>query len=366
MTTTLTQPELEQRTTQATAPHIAIAGVSGYAGAELARLLLHHPRLAGTTPTFYGRAGETKLPTLAELHPQLAFPGHKADQLLPFDWDDIVARSTGILFLALPHEQSREYAPLALERGIRVVDLSGAWRLKDPANAAVYKLADADPALGAKLQEEAVFGSPELHAAEIASARLVANPGCYATNNILAMAPLVRAGLVDVEHGIIFDSKSGVSGAGKAPTANTHFMYAADNLSTYKVFGHRHTGELLEQLGLTTEQVQFTPHLLPIPRGILSTIYVRLKEKTTPEAITKVFADFYGSAPMVRLHDTPNMPQIQHVVRSNYCDIGFELAKDGKRLVVVSCLDNLLKGAAGQAVQNMNLMLGWPEQEGLL
>jgi N-acetyl-gamma-glutamyl-phosphate reductase len=142
-------------------------------------------------------------------------------------------------------------------------------------------------------------------------------------------------------------------------------MYAADNLSAYNVFGHRHTGELLEQLHLSADQVQFTPHLLPIPRGILSTIYLRFKQPTTSETITKLFADFYRDAPLVRLHATPSLPQIQYVVNTAYCDIGFELAKDGKRLVVVSCLDNLLKGAASQAVENMNLMCGWPEAEGL-
>ncbi|WP_263381693.1 N-acetyl-gamma-glutamyl-phosphate reductase [Granulicella arctica] len=344
-------------------PHIAVAGVSGYAGAELARLLLHHPRLA--TVTFYGRAGEPSIP-LTELHPQLVIPGRVTPQVLPFDWEKLAADHTDILFLALPHEQSREFAPEALARGIRVIDLSGAWRLQHEDLRAIYKLTDADPALAATLQAEAVYGAPELHRDGIATARLVANPGCYATSIILALAPLVESGLVDIEHGIICDSKSGVSGAGKAATAKTHFMYAADNLSAYNVFGHRHMGELLEQLHLEESQIQFTPHLLPIPRGILSTIYLRFLEPTTPEAVTKVFADFYKASPLVRLHPTPSLPQIQYVVRTNYCDLGFELAKDGKRLVIVSCLDNLLKGAAGQAVENMNLMCGWPEQEGLL
>jgi N-acetyl-gamma-glutamyl-phosphate reductase len=352
--------------TEEEAPHIAVVGVSGYAGAELARLLLHHPRLAGAPPAFYGRAGEAQPFPITDLHPQLAVPGRATPLVHPFDWDQLVAQKTDILFLALPHEQSREYVPEALSRNIRVIDLSGAWRLHEAANSAVYNLTDADPALAATLQAEAVFGAPELHAKEIATARLVANPGCYSTSIILALAPLVQSGLVDIAHGIVCDSKSGVSGAGKAPTPGTHFMYAADNLSAYKIFNHRHTGELLEQLHLSAADIQFTPHLLPIPRGILSTIYLRFKQSTTPEAVTRLFADFYRDAPLVRLHATPSLPQIQHVVRTNYCDLGFELAKDGKRLVVVSCLDNLLKGAAGQAVENMNLMCGWPEQEGLL
>ena len=348
------------------APKIAVAGVSGYAGAELARLLLRHPRLAGTRPAFYGRAGETQVVNLTDLHPQLATHNSAPDPVLPFAWDDLTARGITLLFLALPHEQSREYAPEALARGIRVVDLSGAWRLQQEELRAVYKLTDADPLLAAHIQQQAVFGSPELHREAIASARLVANPGCYPTSIILALTPLLRAALVDVGHGIIADAKSGVSGAGKAATAKTHFMYAADNLSAYNIFSHRHTGELLEQLQLTAAQIQFTPHLLPIPRGILSTLYVRLKDASTPDAIASTFHAFYKNSPMVRLHATPSLPQIQHVVRTNYCDIGFELATDGKRLVIVSCLDNLLKGAAGQAVQNMNLMLGFPEEEGLL
>jgi N-acetyl-gamma-glutamyl-phosphate reductase len=346
----------------------AVAGVTGYAGAELARLLLNHPRLSETQPIFLGRMGaEADGTTIYDLHPQIAKnDGKAAPPVVPFAWQTLRENGTELLFLALPHEQSREYVPHALAAGLRVIDLSGAWRLHDPANAAVYKLTDADPALAAAIQEEAVFGSPELHRDEIAGADLVANPGCYSTSIILALAPLVRAGMIDVEHGIICDSKSGISGAGKAPTAKTHFMYAADNLSAYSVFGHRHTGELLEQLGLTSDQVQFTPHLLPIPRGILSTIYVRLREQTDAATVEQTLRGFYVGSPMVRVHRSGDLPQIQNVVRTSFCDIGFELAADGKRLVVVSCLDNLLKGASGQAVQNMNVMCGWKESEGLL
>ncbi len=346
-------------------PRIAVAGVSGYAGAELARLLLRHPRLPAH-PSFYGRAGETQSLSLTDLHPQLATHDGPSDPVLPFSWDDLIDRRIGLLFLALPHEQSREYAPEALARGLRVVDLSGAWRLQSDELRVVYNLTDADSARAAKVQDEAIYGVPELYREQIATARLVANPGCYATSIILALAPLLRAGLIDVDHGIVCDAKSGASGAGKAATAKTHFMHVADNLSAYNVFGHRHTGELLEQLHLAAGQIQFTPHLLPIPRGILSTIYVRLRNASTSTAIASTFADFYNDSPMVRLHRSPALPQIQHVVRANFCDLGFELAPDGKRLIIISCLDNLLKGAAGQAVQNMNLMLGWPEEEGLL
>jgi N-acetyl-gamma-glutamyl-phosphate reductase len=357
----------EPLTTKSTAPRTAVAGVSGYAGGELARLVLHHPRFAGTAPIFFGRAGEEDKSTwLEDLHPQLATAGNRrTHQVLPFSWEHIVKSKIEVLFLATPHEQSREWVPRAIEQGIKVIDLSGAWRLQHDANRAVYRLKDANPEHAALLQTEAVYGCPELHRDQIRKARLVANPGCYATSNILALAPLLQAGIVDVQHGIICDSKSGVSGAGKALTASSHFMHAADNLSAYAVFGHRHTGELLEQLHLESEQIQFTPHLLPIPRGIMSTIYLRLRHPAAAAAISGILSDFYQDSPLVRLHTSPHLPEIQHAVRTNYCDLGFALAPDGKRLLVVSVLDNLLKGAAGQAVQNMNLMCGWNEEEGL-
>ena len=347
----------------------AVAGVGGYAGGELARLLLAHPRLNETKPLFLGRVADEaaggRVP-LEQIQPQLAWgAGEKLPEVRAFSWELVRDLGIEVVFFALPHETSREWAPEWLERGVRVIDLSGAWRLYEESNRKVYKLQDADASLAAKLQAEAVYGCPELHRDEIAGARLVANPGCYSTSIILALAPLVRAGLVDLEHGIICDAKSGVSGAGKAPTAKNHFMNAADNLSAYAVFGHRHTGEMLEQLGLTAEQIQFTPHLLPIPRGILSTIYLRLAQKAEPEQVEECLRGFYATSPLVRVHGANSLPQIQHIVRTNYCDIGFELAKDGKRLVLVSCLDNLLKGASGQAVQNMNVMCGWNEAEGL-
>jgi N-acetyl-gamma-glutamyl-phosphate reductase len=237
--------------------------------------------------------------------------------------------------------------------------------LNDAANRAVYQFEDEGSAIAVTAQAQSVYGMPELHREELRGATLVANPGCYATSVILALKPLIDEGWVDVERGIVSDSKSGVSGAGKAPTAKTHFMYAADNLSAYGVFGHRHTGELLEQLGLAREQIVFTPHLLPIPRGILSTIYVWFKAPQIKEEIEAVYRKFYAASPLVRIFPSPQLPQIQYSVHTNFCDIGFQLALDGRRCVIVSCLDNLLKGAAGQAVQNLNLMCGWNEAEGL-
>jgi N-acetyl-gamma-glutamyl-phosphate reductase len=353
-----------------TIPQTAVIGVSGYAGAELARLLLHHPRLSGRAPVFFGRseegAAKSAQVSLTDLHPQLADNnGAGGHVIVPFHWDALKERGVDVIFLATPHEQSREWVPQLLKQGVRVIDLSGAWRLDEETNRAVYKLTDADPAAAATIQHHAVYGMPELHRKEIASAKLVANPGCYSTSIILALAPLVREGLIDVSHGIVCDAKSGVSGAGKSPTAKTHFMNAADNFSAYAPFGHRHTGELLEQLGLAASNIIFTPHLLPIPRGIFSTIYMRLKTPTEPEKIDACFRSFYADSPMMRWSGT-RLPEIQHSVRTNYCDIGFALAPDRQRLIVVSCLDNLLKGASGQAVQNMNLLFGWPEQEGLL
>ena len=348
----------------------AVVGVTGYAGAELARLLTHHPRLKAMPPVFAGRvdeknAGRGGVP-LEEIHPHLADNnGSRSLKVEPFSWEMLAAHGVEVLFLATPHEQSREWVPEALKHGLRVVDLSGAWRLTDAKNRAVYAFEDEGSGIAVATQTQAAYGMPELHRNEIKLAKLVANPGCYATSVILALRPLVAAGIVDLSHGIVADAKSGVSGAGKAPTAKTHYMYAADNLSAYGVFSHRHTGELLEQIGIVAGDIVFTPHLLPIPRGILSTIYVRFKEAQTRESVLRVYRKFFAGSPMVRLYESA-LPQIQYSVRTNFADIGFQLSSDGQRGVIVSCLDNLLKGAAGQAVQNMNVMLGWDEAEGLV
>ncbi|MHB8301507.1 MAG: N-acetyl-gamma-glutamyl-phosphate reductase [Acidobacteriaceae bacterium] len=345
----------------------AVVGVSGYAGAELARLLLHHPRLANCPPFFFGRHEDESNARvrLAEMHPQFAGGNRVASVFVePFQWDALREREIDVVFLATPHDQSRAWVPRLLEEGVRVIDLSGAWRLEDSTNRAVYGFEDRDSAAAAAVQKQAVYGLPELHRQQIASARLIANPGCYATSIILALAPLVAEQRIDLDRGIVCDAKSGVSGAGKTPTAKTHFMNAADNLSAYSPFNHRHTGEMLEQLNLRAEEIVFTPHLLPIPRGIFSTVYLTLREPAEREAIEQCFQRFYADAPMVRRFGE-KLPEIQYSVRTNYCDLGFALAPDSRRLIIVACLDNLLKGAAGQAVQNMNLLFGWPEQEGL-
>jgi N-acetyl-gamma-glutamyl-phosphate reductase len=337
----------------------AVLGASGYAGMELARLLARHPRVRNSLLLHReteGNNGSGVVPIPANGH------SHTSQ---PFSWEALEKTEVDVLFLATPHEASRMLAPEAVGRGLRVVDLSGAWRLKREEHQAVYGFCDTDPDKAARFAQNAVYGLPELNGERIAGAQLVANPGCYATSVILALAPLLRAAMVDREHGIISDSKSGVSGAGKEPSARTHFLSVADNLSAYAVFGHRHVGEILEQLGLEAAEFTFAPHLLPIPRGILSTIYLRLQQPATTRKVEACFREFYAGRPWVRVFTPPQLPQIQFSLHSNYCDIGFCLGDDGRRLVVISCVDNLLKGAAGQAVQNMNLMYGWREEEGL-
>ena len=341
---------------------VAVAGVTGYTGFELARLLLRHPRLR--SPLFFVRGNSNGGPTqLSDLFPHIS--GNGATPLEPFSWQALHNYGVDLLFLATPHEVSRALVPEAIRRGLRVIDLSGAWRLHSADYRASYKFVDENPAEAEHLAAKAVYGLPELQRAALPEAQLVANPGCYPTSVILALAPLVRAGLIDLERGVVCDAKSGVSGAGKSPTPQTHFVEVADNFRAYNVFTHRHTGEILEQMGLAPSQLIFTTHLLPIPRGILSTIYVHLRRLCSTDKIERCFGDFYASSPFVRVFAPPRLPEIQFSQHTNFCDLGFALAPDGKRLVVVSCLDNLVKGAAGQAVQNMNLMYGWDEKEGL-
>jgi N-acetyl-gamma-glutamyl-phosphate reductase len=340
----------------------AVLGATGYSGLELTRILLRHPRVQ--KPVLLRRTADNGgASDLAEVFPALS--GNGGYPLHPLSWPALKQQEIELLFLATPHEASRALVPEAIKNGLRVVDLSGAWRLKQEQHRAIYSFSDANAVTAAELTEKAVYGLPELNSKRIADAALVANPGCYATSVILALAPLLKAGVVDRQHGIISDSKSGVSGAGKEPTAKTHFVSVADNLSAYSVFNHRHVGEMVEQLEITAQELTFTPHLLPIPRGILSTIYLQLNREMTPLEVESCFQNFYSGKRWVRLFKTPKLPQVQFSLHTNYCDLGFCLAEDGRRLVLISCIDNLLKGAAGQAVQNMNLMYGWAEDEGL-
>jgi N-acetyl-gamma-glutamyl-phosphate reductase len=340
----------------------ALLGATGYSGLELTRILLRHSKLE--KPTLLRRASDNgNGADLADVFPALS--GNGGYPLHSLSWTSLKQQGVELLFLATPHEASRSLVPEAISHGLRVIDLSGAWRLKEEQHRAIYGFQDSDATIAAELTDKAVYGLPELNGDAVANAALVANPGCYASSVILALAPLLKAGVVDRERGIISDSKSGVSGAGKEPSAKTHFVSVADNLSAYAVFNHRHVGEIVEQLALGSEELTFTPHLLPIPRGILSTIYVQLNRQMTPLEVESCFRTFYSGKRWVRIFQTPKLPQVQFSLHTNYCDLGFCLAEDGRRLVLISCIDNLLKGAAGQAVQNMNLMYGWAEDEGL-
>ncbi|HVS89113.1 MAG TPA: N-acetyl-gamma-glutamyl-phosphate reductase [Candidatus Acidoferrum sp.] len=337
--------------------HIAVVGVTGYTGFELAKILFRHP--AVEKPVFYVR--ETNgAKCLSELFPQLR--GWGEAPLRPLTLEAITASNAATAFLATPHEVSAEMAPALVEARMRVVDLSGAFRFRSAETfTSWYKL----PAPPANWLAEAVYGLAELYPKEIASARLVANPGCYATSVILALRPLVDANLISAGSSVICDCKSGASGAGKDPRRDLHFVELDENFKAYNLFSHRHTPEILEHTGLSEERVVFSAHLLPLARGILSTIYVTLDSPQAPEAVEALYRKFYAGRPMMRIWPAGTLPELQHVAHTNFCDIGFALDKAGRRLVIVSCLDNLGKGAAGQAVQNFNLMLGIKEQTAL-
>jgi N-acetyl-gamma-glutamyl-phosphate reductase len=338
---------------------VAVVGATGYAGYELARILLRHPEIE--QPTFYLRDGNSSAHCLTELFPQLRGWGEAPCR--PFSAEAI--RKSGALtaFLATPHEASLELVPELLDAGLRVVDLSGAFRFADASTfSRWYKL----PAPASAALAEAVYGLPELYEDRLTSARLVANPGCYPTSVILGLRPLMEAGWIDAGRGVVCDCKSGASGAGKEPKRETHFVELNGNFRAYGLFTHRHTPEVIEHTGLAAEDLIFSTHLLPVERGILSTIYVWLDQARTIETIEAAYRKFYAGRPMVRISRAGSLPELQHVTRTSFCDIGFALDETGRRLVIVSCLDNLGKGAAGQAVQNFNCMMGWAEETGLI
>jgi N-acetyl-gamma-glutamyl-phosphate reductase len=336
---------------------VAVVGVTGYTGFELARLLLHHPEVRN--PVFYVReTNDAKC--LAEMFPQLRGLGEAPLRTLSVD--AIKQSGAGTAFLATPHEASSEIAPALVEAGIRVVDLSGAFRFRSAETfKSWYKL----PAPHANYLAEAIYGLPELYAAEIAKARLIANPGCYATSVILALRPLTEANWVAEGSQVICDCKSGATGAGKEPRREMQFVEVDENFKAYNLFSHRHTPEILDHAGLPENRVVFSTHLLPLARGILSTIYVTLNQPQSPVDIEGLYRKFYAERKMVRIWPAGKLPELQHVAHTNFCDIGFALDNSGRSLIIVSCLDNLGKGAAGQAVQNFNHMLGIEEHTAL-
>ena len=340
---------------------VAVVGATGYAGYELARLLLRHPHIE--KPTFYLRDAHANVRCLTELFPQLRGWGEAPCK--PLSVEAIAKSGAQVAFLSTPHEASIELVPelLAANPNLRIVDLSGAFRFREPETFAHwYKLAP--PAAG--ILGEAVYGLPELYAGSLPKARVVANPGCYPTSVILGLRPLVDAGWINSARGIVCDCKSGASGAGKEPKRETHFVEVNENFRAYNVFRHRHTPEVAGHLGLAEQDFVFTTHLLPVDRGILSTLYVWLAEPRKAEEVETLYRKFYAGKPMVRISPAGKLPELQDVAHTNFCDIGFALDSSGERLVIVSCLDNLGKGAAGQAVQNLNLMRGYPEATGLI
>ena len=343
-------------------PHVAVVGTTGYTGRELAKLVVRHPSIRECV--FYlreGRDGERRADCLTQLYPELL--GSADAPCRTFSVEAVIASGATVAFLATPHEVSAELAEPLVGAGLKVIDLSGAYRFHD---AETYRRWYRLPPAPAALLSEAVYGLPEIYREELEDARLVANPGCYPTAAILGLKPLVDSGWIDRSRGIVCDAKSGVSGAGKQPKPETHFVEVNENFRAYGLFTHRHTPEITGHLGVDPDQMMFTTHLLPIERGILATSYVWLDEAHDGKEIESLFRDYYAGRQMVRIWVAGEVPELRHVARTNFCDIGFVLDEGGRRLVVVSCLDNLGKGAAGQAVQNMNVMCGLKETEGLL
>jgi N-acetyl-gamma-glutamyl-phosphate reductase len=326
---------------------VAVAGATGFTGQELLRLLSRHPAVALTAAMSSGQAGAAarRLPALTRL-----WDG----AIVPLSYETL-ASEADVVFLALPDSAAAEIAPALVEAGVRVIDLSGAFRLRDEAaRARWYPETHRVPA-------DVAYGLTERERGAVARARLVANPGCYPTATLLALSPLVEAGLLLPNTDVIVDAKSGVSGAGKTPSERTHFSEIHGSMAAYGVFNHRHGAEIEQGAG---RMVTFTPHLVPIDRGILSTIYVRVPPGTTEETLGDTFARAYSGATFVRLTGS-SLPEIKHVAHSNFCDIGWRVDPSG-RAILVSVIDNLLKGASGQAVQNMNVMLGLDERTALL
>ncbi len=337
---------------------IAIGGASGYAGAELVRLAAAHPAFEITAVTSEKSAGST----IASVFPSLAGIVNRTFEALA---PEALAERADAVFLALPHTKSQDPVALCRKAGKLVVDLSADYRLKSTAAYEQwYQASHTHPAL----LKEAVYGLPELHRTAIARAQLVASPGCYPTAAILQLAPLVAKQLVQPDS-IVIDAKSGISGAGRSPALPYHFPEAHESLEPYKIGSHRHIPEIEQELaGLSGASspvtVAFTPHLVPMNRGILSTAYCKLSRPMPLPELRALYRDFYKSERFIRLHEQ-TVPNPRHIRGSNYCDIGVYTDQRAGWIVTVAALDNLVKGAAGQAIQAMNLMLGIPEETGL-
>jgi N-acetyl-gamma-glutamyl-phosphate reductase len=330
---------------------VAIVGATGYAGQEIRRLLAQHPGFAEPL-LLTARAGATPQDTASVGATNPASGG-----VLPFAPERLTGRDA--VFLCTPHGAAQPLVVAALEQGCRVVDLSADFRLKDPAT---YQTAYGEPHQVPGLLETAVYGLTEHRREEVSEARLVANPGCYPTSILLPLIPLLEAGVIDSSAHIVADCKSGVSGAGNSPSPRTTFGAVHENFSAYSVGGHRHLPEIRQEAGF--DRIVFVPHLLPVFRGILSTIYVRPPGGATANDLRDVLRARYGSEPFVRiLEEDAGVPTLADVRMTNRCHVA--VTGQGELAVITSAIDNLMKGAAGQALQNMNLMLGFPETAGL-
>ena len=331
---------------------VGLVGFRGYSGAELVRLLARHPRVE---PILLEHRHDS------ERRPQPI--SAKQPRLVKCTPEAVKTENLALVFLATPADVSMELAPKMLDAGAKVIDLSGAFRLRD---SSTYSRWYKDEHSAPELLEEAVYGLPEFCRDRIAQARLIANPGCYPTAANLAIQPLIASGVVDRSAGIVCDGKSGVSGAGRKPSLKTSFCEVTDNFSAYSILDHRHVPEILMVSGIQEAELSFTAHLIPIDRGILETIYFRARNLSSAEALLDLYKKRYQHEPFVRLYPLGDMPDIRGVDRTNFCDISVKFDPTTGRAVVISAIDNLVKGAAGQAVQNMNLALGFAETEGLL
>lgn len=335
---------------------VAVVGASGYAGAELVRILGGHPNVSLTVVTSRQYAGER----FDSLYPAL-------NGLIPLTFQEndvaLICKESDIIFLALPHKASMEMVPALLDAGKRVVDLSADFRFK---NREAYE-AHYQPHCCAQLLERSVYGLCELNGKNVSKADLVGNPGCYPTSVLLPLLPLVKEKLVDPTS-IIADSKSGVSGAGRSANQTTHYCHVNESFKAYNVGGHRHTPEMEENISLAAGRpvsITFVPHLLPMARGMASTVYVTLSPGVDTKQIRFCMESYYRERPFVRLLPDGCFPDTLQVKGTNFCDIGWMIDPGSGKLILLSVIDNLVKGAAGQAVQNMNLMLGLSESAGL-